>query len=253
VPLVGQVYRTERATLIQGDCLEVMDSLPDRSVDAVVTDPPYCSGAIGESQRVSAKGQGLRSGTIRKLGWFVGDNMGTAGLAWLLRQLAIKCRRIIRPSGSVSIFCDWRMLPNITPAVESAGLRYQDLLVWDKGRMGLGNGFRRQHELILHFTLGSPIYHHKGTSNVLQASRVRAADRQHQTEKPVGLLVDIIGVVSPTTGVVLDPLAGSGTTGVACLQTGRKFIGIEISGEYCRIAKERIAKAELACVKQKET
>jgi DNA modification methylase len=52
---------------------------------------------------------------------------------------------------------------------------------------------------------------------------------------------------------VLDFCAGSGTTGVACLQTGRKFIGIEIDPAYCAVAKERIAKAELACAKEKET
>jgi site-specific DNA-methyltransferase (adenine-specific) len=209
--------------LHHGDCLEVMATLPDNSVDAVITDPPYCSGGVSEASRVSAIGQGLRSENLGRFGWFVGDNMTTAGLVWVLRHVAIECQRIVKPSGSVMMFCDWRMLHTLVPALESAGLRYQGLVVWDKGHFGMGNGFRCQHEMIMHFTCGKPQYYSKSFGNVLQAKRVNANDRQHQTQKPIELLSPLLKVGTPKGGIVLDPFMGSGSTGVAAMMENRKL------------------------------
>ncbi len=230
----------ETDRIIKGDCLQIMRSLPDGCIDAVVTDPPYCSGSVGEAQRTAAKGQGLRSENIRNFGWFIGDNMGTAGLVWLIREMAVESMRLLKGDGSLLIFCDWRMIPNLIPAVESAGFRYQNLVVWDKGNMGLGNGFRARHELIMHMTAGSPKYHDKGAANVLRCNRVPAAEKNHQTEKPVDLIAQLLRVVCPPGGVVLDPFAGSCTTAEAAKQTGRHFICIERDGEHCGTGEARI-------------
>ena len=234
---------SEDMRLFCGDALEVMKTLESGSVDAVVTDPPYCAGAISEAHRTRAAGQGLRSENLRRFGWFVGDNMGTAGLTWLLRSMAVEAVRIVKSTGSLLIFCDWRMLSALQPAIESAGLRYQGLIVWDKGCMGLGTGFRNQHELIMHFTLGSPEYHDKGTANVIRADRVDTDEREHQTQKPADLMRKLVQVISPEGGTVLDPFSGSGSTGVACIQTGRRFIGIERDEGYYAIAERRISDA----------
>jgi site-specific DNA-methyltransferase (adenine-specific) len=214
-----------RATLYQGDALEAMADLDQ--VDALITDPPYCSGAVSEAARTSAKGQGLRSESLKRFGWFVGDNMGTAGLAFLLRSVAFRALEILNPEGSLLFFCDWRMVPMLAPAIESAGVRFQNLVVWDKESMGLGLGFRAQHELILHFSAGSPKYHDLGTPNVIKSRRISSSDREHQTEKPVDLLERLARVVTPPGGVVLDPFMGSGSTGVAAIGAGLRFIGIE--------------------------
>lgn len=234
-------YDDGRAVLYHGDALDVLRGMAEASVDAVVTDPPYCSGSVSEASRSAAKGQGLRSENLAKMGWFVGDNMGTAGLVFLLRSIAFDALRVVRPCGSLLIFCDWRMLPNLAPAIESAGWRYQGLIVWDKGAMGLGNGFRCQHELILHFTAGAPEYHDKGTPNVLTCGRVRGGDRLHQTEKPVDLLRRLVRVVCPPDGLVLDPFAGSGSTGVAALAEGRRYLGIERALEHVETAARRLS------------
>lgn len=237
-------WRTEQlsdsVTLHCGDALEVMEAL-DR-VDAIVSDPPYCSGSVSEASRTSAKGQGLRSENITKLGWFVGDNMGTAGLASLLRSMAFRGLQILNPEGSVLVFCDWRMVPNLAPAIESAGLRFQNMLVWDKGAMGLGAGFRAQHEIVLHYTAGAPKYHDLGTANVLRAPRVGADEREHQTQKPVGLMKSLIRVVCAPGGRVLDPFMGSGSTGVAAVAIGRAFVGIERDQAHFDTACRRMAR-----------
>jgi site-specific DNA-methyltransferase (adenine-specific) len=232
------------AEIILGDCLEVMRSMPDESVDAVITDPPYCSGGFSETGRRQAKGQGLRSETIRDVGWFVNDNMGTAGLVWLLRSVAVGAARLLRDGGSLCLFTDWRMIVNVAPALESSGLRLQNVVVWDKGNAGLGRGFRAQHEMVLHFTKGTGVFHDASTGNVLRIPRVNHATREHQTQKPVELMQRLIRVVAQPNGTVLDPFAGSGTTGVAALLEGRRFIGIEREAAYVEIARRRIAEAQ---------
>ena len=227
------------ATLYHGDCLEILPTLP--KVDAVVTDPPYCSGAVSEASRTAAAGQGRRSENLTRFGWFVGDNMGTAGLMFLLRSVIGEARRKLSPEGSAAVFMDWRMAPNVIPAIESAGVRYQNLVVWNKGSFGLGLGFRAQHELIAIFSNGSPKYHAANRGNVLTVPRQSPED--HQTQKPVELLENLASVMAPNGGTILDPFMGSGTTGVACANLGRKFIGIEIERRYFDIACERIAAA----------
>jgi DNA modification methylase len=229
--------------LILGDCLPTLGQLDEMSIDSVITDPPYCAGAISESQRIRASGQGLRSENIRRFGWFVGDNMGTAGLAMLLRSVAFECCRICKPSASLLVFCDWRMVANLEPSIESAGVRFQNLVVWDKGSMGLGSGFRAQHELVLHFTFGSPEYCDLGTGNVIRCARVGSDDRQHQTEKPVDLLKQLIEVVSPIGGRILDPFMGSGSTAEACIAVDREFVGMERDTANFDIACRRIERA----------
>lgn len=227
--------------VLQGDCLEIMAGMPDGCIDAVITDPPYCSGSVSEASRTAAKGQGLRSENIRRMGWFVGDNMGTAGLVWLIRSMAVEALRLLKGKGSLLIFCDWRMVPNLIPAVESAGFRYQNLIVWDKTHMGLGTGFRARHELIMHMTAGSPEYHDKGTANVLQCRRVTADEREHQTQKPVDLIAQLCRVVCPPGGTILDPFAGSGTLAEAARMTHRHFICIERDADHCETARQRIS------------
>lgn len=230
------------ASLYQGDCVDIMPSLP--RVDAIITDPPYCSGAVSEAGRIASKGQGLRSENIAKLGWFIGDNMGTAGLVFLLRTMAFRALDILSPQGSMLVFCDWRMIPSLVPAIESSGMRYQNMIVWDKEMMGLGMGFRAQHEIVLHFTAGSPKYHDLGTANVVKAKRVGAGDREHQTQKPVDLMQRLIRVVCPPGGLVLDPFCGSGSTGVAAIAESRRFIGIERDPAHISTARERLSAAQ---------
>lgn len=229
--------------LYRGDCFDALWDQPDGSVDAIVIDPPYCAGAISEAQRTQAPGQGLRSENIRKFGWFTGDNMGTAGLIWLLRTVAVESRRVVKPTGSLLVFCDWRMQANLQPAIEAAGLRYQGLVVWDKGAMGLGTGFRNQHELILHYTYGSPDYYAADVPNVIRCQLVRGDDREHQTQKPLPLMRDLVRVVTPPGGRVLDCFMGSGSTGLAAVQLEAGFVGAEADPAHYATALRRLRHA----------
>lgn len=224
-----------------GDCLAHMATLPDASIDAVVMDPPYCSGAKTEAERSASTSQGVRSNRREDVAWFTGDNMGTSGIAFLLRAVAFESVRVMRPTGSLLCFMDWRQVPNLVPAIESAGLRYQNLIVWDKGSAAMGNGFRATHELCAHFTNGEFRAYNATPGNVLRHARVPSDDRGHFAQKPVALLRDMISVVCPPGGTVLDPFAGSGSTLVAAASLGMSAIGFERDRGYVEIARRRVA------------
>jgi DNA modification methylase len=233
-------------TIHHGDCLEVMARMDANSVDAVVTDPPYCSGGATEAARGGATHQGLRSETIKagRFKWFGSDNMTTAGLVWLLRRVAVESSRVLTDTGSMLVFCDWRMAFSLGPAMESAGFRLRNIIAWDKGHFGCGTGFRPQHELILHLTKRAPKFYSASVGNVITTKRVCNKDRMHPTEKPLELMRKLVRVVTPHGGTVLDPFSGSGSTGEAAAMEGLGFIGIEREAEYVQIARARIAAVE---------
>lgn len=222
--------------IICGDALTELRKLPDESVDAVITDPPYSSGTRKEG------GKGLRKSMKRGIDdgiWFSSDSMTVLGFSWLMRESAIEWKRILKPGGHILCFIDWRMYPHLAGAIESADLRHVGVLIWDKTYFGMGAYFRNQHEFILHFSKGrgaNPI--RRDVGNVLSYAPIR--NGEHPTEKPVDLMATLVSVLVPPRGVVLDPFAGSGTTGIAAVRLGREFIGIDLNPQYCEMAKQRI-------------
>lgn len=239
-----KVVQIGRATLYLGDALNVLWSIEPVGAHALISDPPYCSGGFTESAKRQAKGQGLRSEILAEAKWFGGDNMTTGGLAWLLRAIAVAFKSHAESGkATASFFCDWRMVPALAPAIESAGLRFQAMPVWNKGVPGLGTGFRSQHECILHYAIEVPGYHSASFGNVLAAKRQPSLDRDHDTQKPLVLMAQLVEVQTPVGGIVLDPFMGSGSTGVAAIRAGRDFVGIEHDPEHFETACRRIQEA----------
>lgn len=225
-------------TLYLGDCLDVMEVID--GADAVLTDPPYCSGARTASD-VVARG-GMSRGRRWKAQPIANDRMTVTGFTWLIRQVCRSAYGLLPEGGSFISFIDWRQYPTLYAVVESANYRVQGVVVWDKEDMALGNGFRNQHEFAIHAAKGVPTIFDKGTPNVLRVKRVSSSEL-HPTEKPIEIVRRLIPVVTRPAAVVLDPFMGSGTTGVACVNLGRKFTGIELEPKYFDIACKRIEEA----------
>ncbi len=143
----------ERFKLVRGDCLRGMRFIESESVDVVMTDPPFSSGATREAGKVR-KDRMLRGEEQQKKGWFDTDSLSTTGFVWLLRECALEWHRILRPGGSAFVFIDWRMATPLGEAIESADLLRIGVLVWDKVHFKMGNTFRKRHEFVLHFSKG---------------------------------------------------------------------------------------------------
>jgi DNA modification methylase len=237
---VKPYYQDDAVTLYHGDALDVIADM-EQTVDAVVTDPPYASGTRTEASK-SSSGAMLRAGRFADRPLDL-DQMTTQGFVWLMRAVARGVYPILADGGSFACFIDWRQWPNLVGALETANLRIQGMVVWDKGHFGLGNGFRSQHELVCHASKGVPTIYDKGIGNVLKFPRVEPVD--HPSPKPEGLMQKLIAAVSPLDGVVFDPFAGSGTTLRAAKTLGRKAIGVESDEAYCEVAAGRLCQDNL--------
>lgn len=240
-------YEDEAVTIYHGEAIEVLDTLATGSVDLLLTDPPYASGGSLEAQK-NTKAQGLRTATVQAadFSWFAADNMTTGGLIWLLRASLVRARRLLAPNRAALVFTDWRMVPHLAPALESSGLRYRNMIVWDKGHAGLGTGFKPAHEVVLEYANGATEYQVLDGQNVIRAGRVHASERDHNAQKPVGLLAEFIRVCAPVGGLVLDPFMGSGSTLVAAKSSHRRAVGIELEERYCEVAAARCSQGVLA-------
>jgi len=226
------------AVLYCGDSLEILPTLG--RVDGVITDPPYSSGA-----RTSAAIRG-RSGMTRGERWadesLMNDRMTTTGFTWMMRHVAMDCHDLLVDGGSFLSFIDWRQYPQLFGAIETSNLRIQNLIVWDKVDIGMGNGFRNRHELLIHASRGVPMVFDKSVANVLTYKRI-ASSEIHPTEKPQAIFSAILPVVTAPGMTVLDPFMGSGTSGVSAINLHRKYIGIEIDPKHFDTACYRIEEA----------
>jgi site-specific DNA-methyltransferase (adenine-specific) len=235
-------YEQDGITIYHGDCLEtILDAIGKGSVDAVLTDPPFSSGARTDAGK-STRGAMLR-GAKWEDDWFSHDNMATHGFLFLMRLLCGELRDVMRTGGTGHFFIDWRMYPNLYGALESAGWQVKNLVVWDKQSFGMGTNYRNQHELVIYAEVGDAEFNNHGIGNVIRAKR--AGTEYHPTEKPVDLLFSMIAAVTKPNQIVLDPFCGSGSTLVAARQCGRRAIGIEIEERYCEIAAKRLAQGAL--------
>ena len=222
--MIEPAYQSENVTLYLGDCLDILPTLEAGSVDAVITDPPY--GVTYQSN------MGVGSGTIPI------TNDGT--------RLSLRLYRKIVPllkATHILWFTRWDAWPDVWEIL-GQNFPVRGLLVWEKGSPGMGDlkHWGPSYELIA--SVGSGYLRGKRDGSVIKYNTVPPANRNHPTEKPIELLAYLIEKITDPGDLILDPFMGSGTTGVAAVQLGRRFIGVEIDPTYFAIAARRIRQAQ---------
>lgn len=231
-------FKNEKLWLMQGDCLERMKEIPDGSVEMILTDPPY----------------------------------GTTACAWdsiiPLEPMWEQLKRIIKPRGAIVMTASQ---PFTTTLIASNMKMFKYCWVWKKskptGHLNAKKQPLRTYEDVVVFYDNQCIYNPQGIKptdkvvsrtnrgNYGECSKTTrqtvtnyprniiefpSVDGVHQTQKPVALMEYLIKTYTNEGETVLDFTMGSGTTGVACVNTGRKFIGIELDENYFRIGVNRI-------------
>lgn len=218
-------YEHNGITIYHGDCREVLPSLPDQSVDLVITDPPFFMPAIHFQSRIRWQRT-----------W--GD---TSILATFWSVILDATLPKMKSTGHCLTFCNGESYPVFYPEMYR---RFTALacLVWDKGHVGLGRVWRHQHELIIAGRWRESVFYDDGKlrSDVIRAKATPSANRGHPVEKPASLLEQLIVPITQEGDLVVDPFMGSGTTLEAARNLGRKAIGIEIEERYCEIAAKRL-------------
>ena len=177
---------------------------------------------------------------------FAGEMMDARSWAFWCAQWLELARSKVKPGGYAMVFTDWRQLPALTDAIQIAGWQWRGVIAWDKGLGARGphkGYFRHQCEYVVWASNGHlPKSSHGGPWPGCYKAPVIVKDKVHMTGKPVALMRDLVAVVPPG-GHVLDPFMGSASTGMACIETGRLFTGIEVTQHYYDVSVRRLQAA----------
>lgn len=214
--------------LLQGDCLEILDTLPSNSVDLICTDPPYF---LPVNSYVGVRGEGYHKRTLAD----------TSILKGYFAQIFEKLNRVLKPTGTFYVFCDAQSYP-IFYQTMYPHCEYVRLLIWDKILSYNGYTWRHQHELIAWGEKEESPRIATGDGDIIKCRGVLQADRNHPAEKPLEILRKLILKSTKQGDVVLDPYMGSGSTCIAACELERQYIGIELDEGHIQTAKERIKK-----------
>lgn len=222
-------------TLYLGDCQSVMPLLPH--VNAVITDPPFEKECHAAVLRTAAS---IRTGTPAELDF---GAMTSDLRSFIPTWAAENC------SGWFIAFCQVEAVAAWRDAMEAAGIKYKRGMAWvkpDSSPQFNGQMPAQGFECMASGWCGTghSQWNGGGRRGVFTAL-TNQPDRHgaHQTEKPIPLMRELVALFTSHGQTVLDPFMGSGTTGVACVKTGRKFIGIEMDARYFDVSCERISKA----------
>lgn len=209
---------------------ELWEGLPEewRTAAAVVTDPPYA--IYGSSTGIAADitDDRMVRPFFERLFVLIGDR-----LPWF---------------GHAYVFCDWRSWASLWESSRRARMTTKNCLVWDKGGGGLGSNFANTHEFVGFYAKLPPdtAMGHRASgqrvvyrSNILRFNRVTGDEREHNAQKPVALLAELIELSTDEGAIVLDPFCGSGSTLIACERTGRRCLTIDVEPKWCDAAAAR--------------
>lgn len=227
--------------LIEGDCLEVLPTLPDKSVAHVITDPPYSRDlylryrtnagglrAVKETAQAYVLGANLRIGAIDEMLEPVAEHLARVASRWVLAFHDVEIDHRWRAAfGKLYVRSGVWVKPNAMPQVSG-----------DRP----GQGFEM---CTISHASGRKRWNGGGLPAVWvhNAENSQSSDRglfQHPCPKPVELMLELVSLFTDPGELILDAFAGSGTTGVACLRLGRRFIGIEKDPKYAAVARERL-------------
>lgn len=231
-----------------GNCLDPthgLDAISNKSVDVTITDPPY-SEHVENGQAVSGRRSGQAVVRKKKIGvGFLTD-----------ADVVALCQHLVRVTKRWGVtFCAWEQVGDYKRAIEAAGGRYVRCCGWEKpdGTPQLtgdrpatfGEAF-----VVWYGDSSALSWNGKGKRGLYKYGVCRDGQRtSHPTQKPLDLMREIVEDFTSPGDLVLDPFAGSGSTGVACLQLGRHFVGWELQRKFFDIACRRIAgdEAEPRC------
>lgn len=212
--------------LIHEDCLNILPEL--KEVDLIITDPPYL---------MNYKTGHRKDKTHKFTKPILNDDNEI-----LIHQTIPYLHRLLKWDGAIYMFCNSNHVEIFKQELQKY-FQIKNILIWVKNNWTAGDlkgAYAKQTEFIIYAVKGRHILNGRRDSDILKYDRVAGKKQVHQNQKPVDLLRYLIEKSSNPGDTVLDCFMGSGSTGVACKQLGRDFIGIELDEETYNLAKRRI-------------
>lgn len=222
-------YAMESVRLYQADFLDVAGCIRDASVDLVFTDPPF--------ELVSG---GMKRGKLNYQGGEIFKSGGFNTKSIRFSKWIPEIYRILKEGRYFYVMSNDRNLFPIHSACVNAGFKFCELLVMDKKMTVPSTYYPKRAEFILMYRKGSYRRFRFLGSTIIETRMPRGAEKRHPTEKPVSMIEHLIRCSTMEDELCLDPFMGSCSTGEACVNIGRKFIGTEIEGRWFQVSKDRI-------------
>ena len=233
--------KIDKCKLYNGDCFKLLDSLEDKSVSVVITDPPYWH------NKQESLVRNATSKTILNNDLYLAD--GDMQGKWSMftpkkiKKVLDKLSRVCKKMNCF-FFCNDSQIATYGKWAEKHGYHFC-VLVWRKPLSIINkNRFSQNAEFICriyeHGTQLNKVKDNTYYDRVYNDAPVLGGNKKHPTQKPVSILKKLVELSCNEDDVVLDPFMGSGSTGVACQNTNRRFIGIEKDKKYFKVACERI-------------
>ena len=217
--------------LYNDDCLNVLKEIDDNSIDLVVTDPPYEVITGGRNGGVKGKPSGILTENKQLM-----KSIPKADL-WLS-----ECFRVMKDGTHIYIMTNTLNLTNYLNIINSVGFKLHNLLVWNKNNTTPNRWYMKNCEYVIFGRKGFAKSINNPSSQTVHNFDNIIGNKQHPTEKPVDLMKLYVENSSQVGDTVLDPFMGVGSTGVACKELNRNFIGVELDKQYFDIAESRINK-----------
>ena len=217
--------------LYQGDCLEIMGGIKDKSVDLIVTDPPYLMDYQSNRRK--------KEDRFDKIKHDKGNYM-------LIQDYLEECHRIMKDNTAIYCFCSWHNIDFFKNEFEKH-FKLKNILVWNKNNHGTGDlkgSYAPKHEFILFGHKGRTLLREKRIADVIDCPKISSNKLTHPTEKPQDLLEIFIKQSSDEGSIIFDGFMGTGSCGIAAKKLNRNFIGIELDEKYFNIAKDRLENIE---------
>lgn len=231
--------------LYNKNCMDAIKEIENKSVDLILTDPPYNLGLFMQNRATNLKA--MRENFFGAAGW---DDLEFDEWERDMDSLFLELARVIKERGSVIMFMSIIKVETIIRLAEKHDFYYKTTGIWHKRNpmpRNMNLHFINSTETWIYFTYKK----HTGTFNndgkaihdFFETSVTPSGEKKygkHPTQKPIQLLENFVELLTNENDTVFDPFCGSGSSGVAALLHGRKFIGSEINEEYCRITLERL-------------
>lgn len=222
----------QKLTLIHGDCLKILPTIANKSIDCIITDTPY---GINFKSNMDTKNRFERLINDDNLDFF--------------EPFIKESYRILKNNSCLFCFCRFDNYPFFFNTIKKYGFNIKNCLVWEKSKAlgGLGDmesSFLNNYEFILFAMKGRKILFKERKGRVFGLLKDTSINNplklKYPTQKPINLLRKLIEISTDENDTVLDAFLGSGSTMLACLQSNRNCIGIEINEKAIKIAKKRL-------------
>jgi len=211
------------------DCLEGMKEISDKSIDLIVTDPPYL---------ISYKTNYRKNKNHEFCSEILNDNNEE-----LIKKYIEDCYRILKDNTAAYIFCSSKTVDVFKKYCIESGFIIKNSIIWIKNNWTAGDltaQFGQQYEIILLLNKGRKYFNGKRLTDVWFFDRISGKNQQHQNQKPINLLKQCIEKHSQENEIIFDGFMGAGSTAIACINTNRNYIGFELDKNYYNITNKRI-------------